>query len=155
MSSPRKLALGVAPLAFLGDRLSKTAILTLLEERTSLEIAPFLNFTLTFNQGISFGLFPRGGLLIPLVMLAVMGGLVVWLWRLPPFQKSLASGIGLVLGGAAGNLYDRIFYGGVVDFLDFHLYNFHWFVFNLADVFIFTGVAILVLTKPKKEDSPR
>ena len=143
----RGTALGTAALIFGIDRLSKMAILNFLHEGDSVSVTWFLNFTLAFNRGISFGLFYGGGIFITVLVVVIMGALLVWLWRLLPSQRGTGISIGIILGGAGGNLYDRIFYGGVVDFIDFHLYNFHWFVFNLADVAIFMGVALLFLRK--------
>jgi signal peptidase II len=110
-------------------------------------VTGFFNLVLTYNTGVSFGIFggaaaawkpwALGGL-----ALAVSVGLLYWLTRQP--ERLLALAVGLIVGGALGNALDRAHQPGVVDFLDFHLFGWHWPAFNLADSSIFLGVAILV-----------
>jgi signal peptidase II len=102
---------------------------------------------LTYNRGISFGLFNGGtglnALVFSLAATAIIGMLVFWLSRVTsPF---LAVAIGLIIGGAIGNVIDRIRLGAVVDFLDFHLGSLHWPAFNIADSAICIGVAAMLL----------
>jgi signal peptidase II len=134
------------------DQLSKAAILRYfapgdcsLPRRES--ITSFLNLVLTCNRGMSFGLFNQGaGLnvaLFSLIAAAIVAVLVYWLSRADsPF---LAVSIGLVIGGAIGNVIDRIRLGAVVDFLDFYVASFHWPAFNIADSAICVGVAAMLL----------
>ena len=107
----------------------------------------FLDLVLTCNRGMSFGLFNRGeGLSVPLFTLAaaaVVALLVYWLSRVR--SDILAGSIGLIIGGAIGNVIDRIRLGGVVDFLYFHLGSWYWPAFNLADSAICIGVVVMLL----------
>ena len=110
-------------------------------------ITPFLNLVLTCNRGMSFGLFNRGAglnvLLFSLIAAAIVAVLIYWLNRVDsPF---LAVAIGLVIGGAIGNVIDRIRLGAVVDFLDFYIGSWHWPAFNVADSAICVGVAAMLL----------
>lgn len=109
------------------------------------EVLPFLDLTLVRNPGVSFGLLgmaPWWGLSALGLMIA--GALAVWLWRAQ--SRWLAAGLGLVIGGAVGNVVDRLRHRAVTDFLDFHLAGRHWPAFNLADTAIFVGIALLVLS---------
>ncbi len=127
------------------DQWSKAEVLgnPLLSGYTTIEITSFFNLVLVFNRGVSFGMFAgyNQPLLLIIFALIIISVLLVWLWR----SKSVmvTTGIGLVVGGAAGNVVDRIRYGAVVDFLDFHLGELHWPAFNLADSFVFIGVVVL------------
>jgi signal peptidase II len=111
------------------------------------EITGFFNLVLTWNRGMSFGLFNNdaamNALLFTLVAAVIVGGLLVWLHRVQDTLLALA--IGLVIGGAIGNVIDRLLRGGVVDFLDFHVAGWHWYAFNLADAAICVGVGLLVI----------
>jgi signal peptidase II len=134
------------------DQLSKAAILRYfapgdcsLPRREP--VTSFLNLVLTCNRGMSFGLFNQGAglnvLLFSLIAAAIIAVLVYWLSRVEsPF---LAVSIGLVIGGATGNVIDRIRLGAVVDFLDFYVGSWHWPAFNIADSAICVGVAAMLL----------
>jgi signal peptidase II len=110
-------------------------------------LGPFLNLTLQMNRGISFSLFARDSALAQVALLAltlaVVGLLTWWLFR----SRSVlpAAGLGLIIGGALGNAIDRLAHGAVVDYLDLHALGRHFFVFNIADVAINVGVALLIL----------
>ena len=110
-------------------------------------VTEFFNLVLTMNRGISFGMFSGDRRLdeIILVVLAlvIMAGMLIWLRRAT--STLLAVAIGMIIGGAAGNALDRVVRGAVVDFLDFHLGQWHPFVFNLADAAISIGVGLLIL----------
>ena len=112
-----------------------------------IEIAPFFNLVMVWNAGASFGLFGSapawGRYLLVAVASAICAGLAVWLARAG--SKPLAAALGLVIGGAAGNVVDRLVHGAVADFLDFHAFGYHWPAFNAADAAISVGVAALVL----------
>ena len=142
------LALALAAVVLALDQASKWAILTLvMDPPRVVEVTGFFNLVLTYNTGVSFGLFggaptawkpwALGGL-----ALAISAGLLYWLAREP--ERLLGRAVGLIVGGALGNALDRTHQPGVVDFLDFHLAGWHWPAFNLADSSIFLGVAILV-----------
>lgn len=111
-----------------------------------IEIAPFFNLTLGFNTGISFGMFRDFFLERPLVLAGIKVVIVVGVlvWALRTARRSETIALGLVAGGATGNVVDRMRQGAVTDFLDFHAGDWHWPAFNMADVAIAVGVALLV-----------
>jgi signal peptidase II len=146
------LGVAIAAVVVLLDQLSKAAVLDFFAGdglNDSTRVAPFFNLVLTFNHGVSFGLFNAGdgagadALIFSLVAAAIVVGLIWWLSRAA--TPLLAVAIGLIVGGAVGNVIDRIRLGAVVDFLDFHLGSWHWPAFNLADSAICIGVAALLL----------
>ena len=130
------------------DQFTKALVLAFLEPYQAVEWAPFLSCVLVFNTGISFGLFAGETALLRWVLiglaLAVSVLLTSWLYK----EKRLrvASALGLILGGAIGNVVDRIFRHAVVDFLDLHIGGWHWPAFNLADSAITVGVVLYVFT---------
>jgi|TARA_B110000240_G_scaffold172426_1_gene197472 signal peptidase II len=133
---------------FLADRLSKIYILKVakLENTVDIYINSYLNFYLIWNKGIAFGLFSfEENLiynLISSIILIISIALIVMIIKSEGIKKySLI----LILGGAFGNLFDRIYYSAVPDFIDLHINGFHWFIFNVADVFITIGVFCLIL----------
>ncbi|MFP3944065.1 MAG: signal peptidase II [Alphaproteobacteria bacterium] len=113
----------------------------------AIEIAPFFNLVMVWNEGVSFGLLPAGTLwgkaLLVVFALAVAGVLSVWLNGAN--RGILAAAIGSVIGGALGNVVDRLVYGAVADFFDVHAFGYHWYTFNVADMFIVLGVGLLIL----------
>lgn len=146
-SRPRRHGLAAALLVFVLDQWSKHWALGAIDPYTSQEIAPFFNLVLVWNRGISFGILSEHGELARW-LLAVMTSLILlvllaWLRKIVLPHVALA--VGLVIGGAAGNLVDRLRHGAVVDFLDFYIGNFHWPAFNVADSAICVGVTILVV----------
>jgi signal peptidase II len=132
------------------DQLSKAAVLGFFAGR-GLEaherVTPFFNLVLTYNRGMSFGLFNNGAgvnaLIFSLVAALIVAALVYWLSRVD--SPLLAVAIGLVIGGAIGNVLDRVRLGAVVDFLDFCLGSWHWPAFNVADSAICVGVAAMLV----------
>ena len=130
------------------DQFTKALVLAFLEPYQAVEWAPFLSCVLVFNTGISFGLFAGETALLRWVLiglaLAVSVLLTSWLYK----EKRLrvASALGLILGGAIGNVVDRIFRHAVVDFLDLHIGGWHWPAFNLADSAITVGVVLYMFT---------
>ncbi len=153
------LALAVAVTVL--DQATKWAALHWLEVHRPVPLVPTFDLLLTFNTGAAFSLLGDAGgwqrwLFIALAI-AVGAYLVRWLWRLPPGERWTAWALSLVLGGAVGNLLDRLFRDGrVVDFLYFHYRSFHWPAFNVADSAICVGAAILVVTSlfaPAAEDA--
>jgi signal peptidase II len=109
-------------------------------------ITPFLDFELLWNPGISFSLFQQdtatGRWILLGLTLAATALLCVWLWRVNSRLAGIA--LGAIVGGALGNGYDRFVYNAVVDFLGFHAFGFHWYVFNIADTAITLGVVLLL-----------
>jgi signal peptidase II len=146
------LARGLATAALVAvlDQLGKAWILGVFADAPlgeRLEVTPFFNLVLTWNRGMSFGLFNSAAGLNTLIFTAlaaiIVTGLIVWLRRVE--QWLLAIAIGMVIGGAVGNVIDRLWRGAVVDFLDFHLAGWHFYVFNLADAAITVGVGLMLL----------
>ncbi|MGQ0526515.1 MAG: signal peptidase II [Alphaproteobacteria bacterium] len=114
---------------------------------TRIEILPFFNLVMVWNKGISFGLFNHdtdyGPLILGIMTLLIVGFFTWWLMKKNhPLQSA---GIILVIGGALGNLIDRVRFGAVIDFLDFHVSGYHWPAFNIADSCICAGVALLLI----------
>ena len=119
----------------------------------AVEVLPFFNLVMTWNPGISYGLFPASGpvgtALLVLFSLGAIGGLGWWLWN--GGRSAITVGLGLIIGGALGNLVDRVVYGRVADFFHFHTFGYDWYVFNVADAAITFGVIALLydtLTRP-------
>jgi signal peptidase II len=145
-------SLYIATAILLLDQLSKWAVLVQgTQPRHILEVTGFFNLVLTYNTGVSFGLFQGDAAWQPYVLialnLAVAAGLLVWLHR--ETRKGGSAGllpyaVGLVVGGALGNAIDRLHQPGVVDFLDFHLAGWHWPAFNIADSAIVCGVILII-----------
>jgi len=118
-----------------------------LSEITFLRVNSFLNLQLSWNRGITFGLFSNYAQWMPYVLISVTLFVIVflinWLRRAENLYVSL--GLGFIMGGAIGNVLDRFRYGAVVDFLDFHIGGYHWYNFNVADSAIVLGVGLLLL----------
>lgn len=146
-----RLGLLVALAAAALDQLGKFAVLHFFGEpgcgAHRAEATSFLDLVVTCNRGVSFGLFNGGAgmnaLVFSLVATFVVAVLVAWLWRVRSGFLSVA--IGLVIGGAVGNVIDRLRLGGVVDFLYFHAGTWYWPAFNLADSAICLGVAAMLI----------
>ena len=113
----------------------------------SVEVLPFFNLVMVWNQGVSFGMFSNdsafGPLLLSLMSLVIASIFIVWLFRSRSAMQSVA--ISLVIAGAIGNVIDRLRFGAVIDFLDFHAFGYHWPAFNIADSSIFVGVFLLIV----------
>ena len=131
---------------FFFDRISKIKIIENQIEYNSLYINDYLNFDLVWNTGVGFGLFSSNTNLFYNSMTVVIGSVIVfilyWMTKLKFIDKFFFS---LVLGGALGNFYDRLTYLAVPDFIDIHYNNFHWFTFNIADIFITIGLIMIIL----------
>ena len=135
-------------LIFLTDRISKIYVIHLDQKLLGSEIfsSKFLNIGLIWNEGIAFGLlsFNQKNLYNSLTILILIIILVIFFMLLKSDGIKKYSLL-IILGGAIGNVFDRIFYNAVPDFIDFHIGNFHWFIFNLADVFITCGIFVMIL----------
>jgi len=131
---------------FILDRMSKISIIKQqINNNGSLFVNEYLNFDLVWNTGIGFGLLSQNANIyyhaISLLIFLVIAFLVYLISKANFIDKALFS---LILGGALGNFYDRIFYFAVPDFIDIHVDDFHWFTFNIADIFITVGVIFLI-----------
>ena len=142
----------VAAIACLIDQAAKFWLLYdfNLAGRGTVALTPFLDLTLTFNTGISYGLFPQQGSLGQWALLAfkVAAVIFLWIWLARAPSRLCAVALGLIIGGAVGNAADRLHWPGVADFVLFHIdtaaWSFRWYVFNLADVAIVAGVVGLL-----------
>ncbi len=141
--------LWLSALVIVLDQFSKHLISSSMQLRESIEILPFFNLTLGHNTGAAFSFLANAGgwqrWFFTLIALAVSAMIVVWLKRLPATDKWQAAALALILGGALGNVIDRVRFGYVVDFLDVYYQQWHWPTFNIADSAITVGVAILVI----------
>jgi signal peptidase II len=132
------------------DQFSKYLILLNITSGEKIALLPFLNLTLTFNSGVAFGLFAGSGdlgrwLLLTLAVVVSLG-LLIWWWRLPMAFSLRRHALLLVVAGAVGNALDRLFYGHVVDFIDFHFFGWHYPAFNIADSAITLGALTLLFS---------
>lgn len=140
---------------FFLDRVAKIYILNLQAEGVDIDfyINPFLNFYLVWNTGIGFGLVSLEANiyyhLLTLIIIIINVGLIYLLTKTKGIYNYL---IMAVIGGSLGNLFDRIYYYAVPDFIDVHLGEYHWFVFNIADIFITIGIIGLVLVELLKKE---
>lgn len=154
-----RLGTWVAVATFTGDRLSKWLVLDVWGLAESVyEVTPFFNFVIVWNTGVSFGMLQSRSSLAPLLLsglaLVIVVALFVWLRRAE--NRLIAIALGLVIGGALGNTFDRLTFGAVIDFLDFHAAGYHWPAFNVADSAIVVGVAALLydgLFRPRPGDT--
>ena len=139
--------LSIILLIFFIDRFSKIYILSIAETNGNVDIYinSFLNFVLYWNTGIGFGLFafeqPQAYNFITLIIIFVNLIIIYLIYKSTNFKIYFFI---MILGGSLGNLYDRINYNAVPDFIDLHINNFHWFIFNIADIFISLGVICLI-----------
>ena len=134
-------------IVFLSDRVSKYSILKLSQPLGELDISvtSFLNFNLIWNKGIAFGLFPFEQdfyyNLFTLLIITITT-IIIWLsYKANGLEKISYL---MIIGGSLGNIFDRVFYSSVLDFIDISINNFHWFIFNVADIFISIGVILLI-----------
>jgi len=133
---------------FLIDRLSKNYILKIaeLENTVDIYITQYLNLFLLWNKGIAFGLFSfEQNLIYHVISLIIFIITVVLIFMITKSKGIKKYSLISILGGAFGNLYDRVYYSAVPDFIDLHINGFHWFIFNVADIFITIGVICLIL----------
>ena len=132
---------------FLIDRVSKLLIISSPEtyEQYGSSITSFLNFNLIWNEGIAFGLFSFDDKFyynFLTIFICFITIIIIWLmFRSEGFEKFSYL---MIIGGSLGNIYDRIYYFAVPDFVDIHFNNYHWFIFNVADIFITLGILSLV-----------
>lgn len=157
-----RLGLVIAAIALILDQLSKYWILAIydLPQKTSVEILPFFSLTMVWNKGISLGLFQAGSDVARWALVAVTAIVTVFLvfWLAKAQAKLLKIALGLVIGGALGNIIDRIHLGAVADFIHLHGFGYSFYVFNVADAAISVGVGLLLLDAyflSGKKDKPQ
>ena len=140
---------------FFFDRITKIYLLNLQESGTDIDfyINSFLNFYLVWNTGIGFGLASMETNIYYHVLTGIIAivniGLIFFLIKSKSINSYL---IAIIIGGSLGNLFDRIYYYAVPDFIDFHIGNYHWFIFNVADIFITVGIIGLILVELLKKE---
>ncbi|RAH99503.1 signal peptidase II [Acuticoccus sediminis] len=142
----RTLALLVALAVFVADQAAKIWVLGIDFTAGPIRVLPVLDITLVMNRGISYGLLQQDGLgrwLLVAFTVAASIALGVWLWRAGRAFTKVA--VALILGGAVGNLVDRVIYGAVVDYVHLHWGTWSWYIFNVADAAIVVGVALLLI----------
>ena len=159
--TPRDWGLASAAIALALDQGSKLFLLYVLRflemgPGDAVPVLPFFNLVMVWNPGVSYGLFPAHGPLgtaaLAIFSIAAVLALGWWLWGAQ--RKVLAIGLGLVIGGAIGNLIDRLIYGQVADFFHFYVRGYDWYVFNVADCAITVGVVALLydaLLRPESD----
>ena len=149
MSPYRTFGLGLAAVVLVLDQATKWWMLEVvgIALRPPIEVTPFFNLVMVWNRGVSFGLFAHEAEVMPYVLsgvaVAISVALFVWLARAE--RRWIAAAIGLVVGGAVGNVIDRLRFGAVADFFDLHVAGWHWPAFNVADAAIVVGVGMILL----------
>ena len=147
--SPKKIIINIliVLIIFFLDRVSKIYIINLAELENSLEIYinSYLNLYLIWNKGIAFGLFSFDESsvynFVTILILVILLIILILIFKSETYKSYFYT---IILGGALGNLFDRFYYSAVPDFIDLHINNFHWFIFNIADIFITLGVICLI-----------
>ena len=163
--TPARQGAIVAVAALAADQIFKNVLLygysfAALGPFARIQLTPFLDLVMVWNRGVSYGLFQAGGLtgtiILTVFSLAAVAALSWWLKSAD--RRLLAWGLGLVIGGALGNVIDRAIYGAVADFFRFHAFGRDWYVFNVADAAITVGVVALLadaFARPEAKNSDR
>lgn len=154
---PKWLVLSAAVIVL--DRITKIAVMRAFTLHESVEITTFFNMVFVYNRGAAFSFLSDAGgwqreFFIGIALAAAVW--ITWLLRKHASQTLFCLALSLILGGALGNVIDRVMYGAVVDFLDFHVLGWHWPAFNVADIAISCGAVLLVwdALKPKRNAAP-
>ena len=136
----------VSAVLVLADQVSKAIVVRTMSLYESVPIIQnFFHFTYITNDGMAFGInFPFGYFMFTTVSILLTAFLFWYLWSVRNHSIIIRLGIGLIIAGAIGNLIDRIFLGEVIDFLDFMIGDFHWYVFNLADSYVTVGMGLVL-----------
>ena len=132
---------------FLLDRISKFYVIFKSETNlsSSLFTSKFLNINLIWNEGIAFGLFSfNEKTYYNILTILIIAVTLVIFWMILKSKRLERLAFMMIFSGSLGNIFDRLFYSAVPDFIDFHIKSFHWFIFNVADIFITIGVIILI-----------
>lgn len=155
----KKLAVPFILILIFLDQVTKWWIINyIMQPIKILPITPFFNIVLTWNSGISFGIFSNQGS-FSVIILSTLATLIVFflaVWLMKAENKKLIIGLICIIGGAIGNIIDRVYHGAVIDFLDFHIKSYHWPAFNVADSCIFIGATLIILDSlfpDKKEEA--
>lgn len=142
-------SIAIAVLILLADQLSKYIILTTMIGRQPVEVLPFLNIVMARNHGAAFGMLASSSgwqnIIFVAVAIIITVIILAWSYRLKAKDWWHAIALGSILGGAWGNMLDRIRFGGVTDFIDFYVGNWHWYTFNIADIGICLGAFLLII----------
>jgi len=141
--------LNLSALVIVLDQLTKWAVTASLSLYETIPVMPFFNITLAYNEGAAFSFLASAGgwqrwFFVGLA-LAVSIALIIWLKKLPSMARQEAVALSLILGGAIGNVLDRLYHGYVIDFLDVFYGTYHWPAFNIADSAIFIGALLLIV----------
>jgi len=139
--------LSLIVIIFLSDRISKIYIIYLDKKNIGIDIftSQFLDIHLIWNEGIAFGLFSFDHVSMYNSLTIFIVIIILFIFLMLKQSEGLKRySLIMILGGAMGNVFDRIIYKGVPDFIDFHINNFHWFIFNIADIFITMGVIFMI-----------
>ncbi|MBS4046949.1 MAG: signal peptidase II [Alphaproteobacteria bacterium] len=155
MSRTFKLGLLIAFGIFIADQVTKLYFLDLMQQNpTGIVVTPFFNLVMVWNSGVSFGMFSEDSASRSWTLIAVSFAVTVWLlwWLWRNHSGLVAISLGMIIGGAMGNVIDRYRFGAVFDFLDFHAFGWHWPAFNVADCAIVVGVLLLLADgfRPRK-----
>lgn len=139
------LGLAMAALAFGLDQSTTWWLLNVINmpEQRQITLTPFFDLVMAWNRGVSYGLLTTNVQPL-LIAMSIVISAVLWLWACRSSSPLTVSALGLIIGGALGNALDRAVYGAVADFFLFHWQEWNWYVFNLADVTIFVGAALLL-----------
>ncbi|WP_237687968.1 signal peptidase II [Sneathiella sedimenti] len=141
-----RLGLAIAAVIIAVDQVSKHYLIDLMARHPGgIEVTSFFNLVMVWNRGVSFGMFAGDNVRWILVAVAAVISVVVFFWLRKAANRMLSIGLGLVLGGAIGNIVDRIRFGAVADFFDFDLIFMRWPAFNVADMAIVVGVVVILL----------
>ena len=140
--------LSITFLIFITDRISKIYVVNLSDQSYTRDLysSKFLNINLIWNDGIAFGLFSFDQNNLYNILTVIISIIIVVIFKMIIESNGIKKySLIMIFGGALGNLFDRIYHRAVPDFIDFHVEEFHWFVFNVADIFITIGVIIMIL----------
>ena len=142
---------------FILDRVTKIYVINFYKNNLGNDLlnSKYLNIRLIWNEGVAFGLFSFDQDFFYNILTLLIGSVIIIIFIMIKKNEGMKKySLLMILGGAIGNFYDRVFFKAVPDFLDFHIGNFHWFIFNVSDIFITTGVILMIvleLISNKKE----
>lgn len=141
--------IGMLCIVLLIDQISKYYVLNIIDlpQKGSIAVIPFFNFTMVWNKAITFGMLGQLGTWGPVVfsILALIIAASLFIWMIKARKIWITMSLGAIVGGALGNIIDRLRFGAVVDFIHFHIASWSWYVFNIADSAIVCGVTILLM----------